>query len=237
MSRIDDIYIDGVSAKSVGIYLKRAFELSPPIPIDETIQVPGRNGAIIIGTGAYRNRSGVADCFALQTNVIEKINDVNRFLFSSKGYRRIEISGDTDHFILGRVANGARIAQRLHTLNPFEIEFDCKPQRFIKGGEAIMTFTVPGEFLNVYGFPAKPIIKVYGNGAGTVTITNTTVNILDMDDHIVLDCDTMDAYKGDLNQNHNIKAAEFPVLEAGVNTVSFTGGVTSVEITPRWWEL
>ena len=233
----NDFYLDGISAKSLGICLQRALTLSAPVPVTESVQVPGRNGTVVISTGAYKNRSGLAECFALQKDVIGKINEINRFLFASVGYRRLEISGDDDHFLMAKVKNGAQIAPRLQTLNPFEIAFDCKPQRFLKSGENTLTFTMPGDFLNIYGFPAKPIVKAYGNGEGTVTIGDTTVRILDMEDHIILDCDTMNAYKGSLNQNLYINAPEFPTLESGTNAVSFSGGITKIEITPRWWEL
>ena len=34
-----------------------------------------------------------------------------------------------------------------------------------------------------------------------------------------------------------LKNREFPKLVPGSNTISFSGGITSVEIIPRWWTI
>ena len=61
--------------------------------------------------------------------------------------------------------------------------------------------------------------------------------IADIDEYLVIDCDTQNAYKGTQNKNTEISAAAFPRLDAGDSEISWTGGITSVEITPRWWTL
>ena len=54
---------------------------------------------------------------------------------------------------------------------------------------------------------------------------------------MILDSLTQNAYLGNSNLNGNISAAEFPVLLPGESRISFTGGVTSLDIVPRWWTL
>ena len=107
----------------------------------------------------------------------------------------------------------------------------------MKSGEATKTLTGSGTLTNITKFDALPIITVYGSGVGTVTVNDTTVSISEIDSYIVLDCELMDAYKGTVNKNPYISAVDFPVLKAGVNNISFTGGVTSLDIVPRWWTI
>ncbi len=56
---------------------------------------------------------------------------------------------------------------------------------------------------------------------------------------ISIDCDLQDAYSGTTNKNSDIilNGGEFPKLDPGENQISFSGGITSVEITPRWWTI
>jgi phage-related protein len=53
----------------------------------------------------------------------------------------------------------------------------------------------------------------------------------------ILDCDLQNAYNGNGNRNMYIDAPEFPVLKNGENKISFSGGITKIQIIPRWWEL
>lgn len=234
----ETFYLDGVDARSVGIRLQRDLEFSDPVPeIDREI-VPGRNGELIFYTGSYGNREGTAECFALESDVIPKIAEINKFLLSSNGYRKLEVSYDADHYWMAVVSNGSSINQAMRKLNPFEIEFDCKPQRFRNDGNEAVSFVADGTIENPYYFDALPVVKVYGDGAGILNIGQYRVDILSLDEKgIILDSETMNAYNIDGNKNNSIKADAFPVLVGGENTVSFSGGITSVEIIPRWWEL
>ena len=254
----ETFYIDGIDARSVGIQLQKPIEFSEAVPIAETQTIPGRNGDLIFETGSYENRGGSASCFCLQKDVEKAISSAGRFLMGKKGYRRLETSDDPDHFWMARVENSPQISMRLRTLAPFEIGLDCKPQRFLKSGESKIVFgssqsvsSVCGEFLcgdmvcgaygssllNPYGQVAKPFVTVYGQGDGVLTIGKYAVSIKGMDGVLYLDSETQNAYNDDGNQNNKINAPVFPVIEIGENVVGFNGGITSVEIVPRWWEV
>lgn len=233
----ETFYLDGVDAKIYGLNLQKAVEFSEPIPIVEKEHIEGRNGDIVYDTGAYENRTANAACYALKRNVKSSLRAINHYLFGNRGYRRFETSDDAEHFWLARVANGARIEQRLRTLAPFEIEFDCKPQAFLKIGEVPLYIEGATTVMNKYGHTALPIIKVYGSGKGSLWVGGTRVDFAEIDDMTILDCDLQNAYNGRGNRNLYIDAPEFPSLKDGENAVSFSGGITRIQIIPRWWEL
>ena len=153
------------------------------------------------------------------------------------GYRRLETSDDPDHYWLARVENSPQIAMRLRTLAPFEIGFDCKPQRFVKAGESPVVFTANGSLFNQYGQIALPFITLCGRGAGILTIGDCVVEVKALDGILHLDSDTQNAYNDSGNQNLNINAPVFPTLPGGETPIAFSGGIERVEIIPRWWEL
>lgn len=230
-------YIDGVDARSAGIQLQEPIEFSEAVPIGKAQTVPGRNGDLIWETGSYENRSGSALCFCLQRDVDLALSVSGRFLMSKKGYRRLETSDDPDHYWMARVENSPQISMRLKKLAPFEIGFDCKPQRFVKSGEDRIIFTSSGYIFNQYGQESLPLIVLYGQGEGNLVVGDCRVEVGSLDGMLYLDSDTQNAYNDSGNQNMNINAPAFPTLKDGENRIFFSGGIEHVEIIPRWWEL
>ena len=233
----ETFYLDGIDARSAGIQLQIPIEFSEAVPVVEAQTSPGRNGDLIWETGSYENRSGSASCFCLQKDVEKAVSSAGRFLMGKKGYRRLETSDDPEHYWMARVENSPQISMRLRTLAPFEIGFDCKPQRFVKAGENAVVFASNGSLFNQYGQIALPFITLYGQGAGRLTIGDCVVEVKALNGTLYLDSDTQNAYNNNGNQNLNIDAPIFPVLVGGEVQIAFSGGIERVEIIPRWWEL
>ena len=233
----ETFYLDGIDAQSAGIYLQKPIVFSEAVPNIESKTIPGRNGDLIFETGSYKNRSGSASCFCLQEDVEGAVSSAGRFLMSKKGYRRLETSDDPNHYWMARVENSPQMEMRIRVLAPFDISFDCKPQRFLKSGENAVVFTASGSLSNQYKQVALPLITLYGQGAGTLTIGSCVVEVIELDEVLFLDSDTQNAYNNNGNQNMNINAPTFPTLPDGETQISFSGGIERVEIVPRWWEL
>lgn len=233
----EDFYIDGKSALAYGIHLQRPIRFTGAEAVVETVHIDGRNGDLTIDTGAYKNRQGTADCFCLQHDVETAVRMAAALLLSGKGYRRLECTNDPRHYWMARVINGPQIEDRLRTLNPFTIEFDCMPQRFMKSGETPIVTPSGTRIYSPSLFPALPIITLTGSGAGQLQVGRYVVDILALDGSITLDSDTQNAYSGTQNKNMDISCDDFPRLEVGENAISYTGGITGVEIIPRWWTL
>ena len=85
---------------------------------------------------------------------------------------------------------------------------------------------------------SKPILKLYGSGTITISLnglTAFTVTIDEDDDYIAIDSMEEEAYNDTELKNRNM-SGEFPLLETGNNTISWTGSLTKIEVTPnsRW---
>lgn len=232
-----EFWFGGKSSKDAGINLQRPIRFSGADPIRDSVKVAGRNGALHFETHTFENRKGKADCFVMGENAEQKFDDVNAFLFGNLSYQVLQTDEDINHFWLAKVANGADIEVRLKKLAPFSIEFDCMPQRFLVSGNETITVTNGGTITNPTAFTASPIITVRGNGKGALNVAGTVVTLSSINDRVILDCEVQNAYKGTENLNNTITAPEFPVLFTGNNKISWSGGITGVEIIPRWWTL
>lgn len=238
ISRPDLFWLDGVCCADYGLRLQGPVTFGSPEPKVTTVSVPGRNGDLSFYDGSFSNVAGEARCFALQMHDVSRaLTAIKKWCLLDTGYRRLAVSNEPDCYRLARVSTGPETEIRICRLAPFSIQFDCQPQRFLCAGELPITLSTSGSVLRNPGFPALPLITVYGNGAGMFSIGGRSVTIKQLSGSLTLDCELQDAYKGLENRNADISAPEFPVLEAGDNTIGWTGGVTRVEIIPRWWTL
>lgn len=86
-------------------------------------------------------------------------------------------------------------------------------------------------------FTSKPLIRV--TGSGTVSIGDNTITIVSGYTYVDIDSEIQDCYCGTQNANSLVTFSnrKFPELQPGVNGISLGTGITSVQITPRWFRL
>ncbi len=225
----------GKSSREFGIYISGSGTYNAPEKDLESIEIPGRNGALLLDNNRFKNITITYPAF-IRTKFTSNVNAAKAWLLSQQGYQKLEDTYHWDYFRMAQFSGPLDFETKFLNLSgEMELSFNCKPQRYRKDGQYPTTFTVAGYLYNPELFTAKPTIKVYGNGAGTVTVGRQVVTIKEIDEYVVLDSDTQNAYKDTLNKNNTISASEFPVLQPGNNTVGFSGGITRLEITPRWW--
>jgi phage-related protein len=233
-----EIWLDGVSNKEAGIVMQGAVEISPAVPRVESVEIPGRNGDLHFWDGSYENRTATVGAYVYQPDFVKTaFSRVNQWLLSSVGYRKLATDDDAEHYMLARVVNSAEIAARIRRIAPFEIEFDCKPQRFLTIGDESIIINKNKTIENPTIFASKPLYKINGSGAGVLTIGSYSLSISSIDGYVHYDAETQTAYKGTVNKNSTINAPDGLPFEGGEQPINFSGGITSVEIIPRWWEL
>lgn len=245
MDGLSKFVFGGLSSDAFGIIMREApAEVTPARDIT-VLPIEGRDGDLLQDNGRYKNVHIPYKCAVLpdaSSDLRKTAIEICAYLAMTPAYKRLENTYDPDHFRMARVYSEITVESIVEQAGIFTVNFDFKPQRFLKLGEHAVEFTESGVFCNPTLFPAKPIITVYGTGAGVVTVGDQTVTIKAIEDQIVLDCDLQQAYRqlGDgapENMNGNIKAPVFPQLLAGENPVQWTGDIERVEIIPRWWTL
>lgn len=234
---INKFYFAGLSSADVGIYISGDATFNAPERDIEKVNVPGRNGSLIIDRGRFKNISVSYPAF-IRTKFQENAAAARAWLMAGAQYQRLEDTYHPDQYRMARFSGPIDFDMRfLNRSGEVKLTFDCKPQRFQVAGEAPICYFEPGLLNNLYRFAALPLIKVYGSGAGTLTVGQRVVDIKALDEWVMLDSDTQNAYKGTINKNGSIYAPEFPTLEPGDNVIAWSGGIEKIEITPRWWTL
>ncbi len=230
------IWWAGKCSNEIGVVVERYPNQNGPERRLEVIQIPGRNGDLIIDSGVYNNYAQSYEVYfnASKNRTPKQSRMVREWLQTATGYQRLEDSYDPEFYRLAYFSGPAEIENIMNQYGRMTISFMCKPQRWRKDGETPLLLTASQTIYNEL-FPALPLIKINGTGAGNLYVGGYTVEILSLDEYVMLDSDTQNAYKGTLNKNSTISAPEFPVLQSGDNVVDWDGNITSIEITPRWW--
>ena len=200
------------------------------------ISVPGKNGDILIPQDAYEN---FVQTYSIQIPskgprldiAIRKVTD---WLLVS-GYQRLEDSYEPDIYRMAYYIGDEDIENILNQGGKATIQFNCRPERWLKKGEQPLILYIAGNVFNPTDRVAKPLITVSGSGSGTLTVAGVTIYMTDCNG-VILDCENQDAYKGSANMNGTV-SGNFPAIPPGQCSVSWTGGVTGVTIVPRWWML
>lgn len=167
-------------------------------------------------------------------SIQEALNEVARVLYKT-GLQVLLDDYEPDYFRLAYYQGPFDVENRYTRLGKFDITFRCRPERFLISGNNSVTVSSGDKLINPTAFAAKPLIHIEGSGSGTVTVAGTVMSFTDLVDFVNVDCDKMDVYRQPAENKNNLMTGEFPVLPSGENTISFTGGITSVTITPRYW--
>ena len=235
---------NGKSSKDFLLYLSGPGVYDSPEPDVEATSIPGLNGDLIqnnakSGRRRFNNVDIKYEAFFFN-GLPKKSAAVKSWLLSPTGYCKLQDTYDPDFFRMGMCTSAIEFDVTRQKAAEMELVFNCKPQRWSVEGQKAISLTSSGSVIrNPYEFYAHPLIVVSGTGEGVLTIGDYSVTIYSFDDGAVtLNCETQNAYLADGSFcNNNIYSEEFPVLAPGDNSIEWTGGITSVEITPRWWTL
>lgn len=228
--------LDGKSSLDYSIQLQAPIQFPVASKKYDSFEVPGRNGSLHVDTGKYSEIEATAKCFVLGENAGAKMRSAVMWLMQ-RTTRRLETKEDPDAFRLCRVLSGYDTEVRMGALSVFDVTFLSGPERWIKTGETSVD-VASGQTLTNDWMPSLPLIRITGSGSGELVVGGSTIAIDNMGDGITIDCDTQNAYNDAENKNGSIKVAGgFPVLKTGDTMVTYSGGITAVQITPRWWTL
>lgn len=232
----EHIFFDGVDLSDFGALAVNGNIYASAARDYEAISVPGRNGALFIDRGGYENVTRRYDVYFSGPMAAGNAARLRTYLTTRTGYKRLEDTLHPDEYCLGCFRGGLDSSMETVRYVGYVLEFDCKPQRFLKEGDETVAFTAGGTLANPEPTTARPLIRVYG--AGTVTVGGAAFTVAaSANAYVDVDSEIEDCYCGGVNCNSLVTLDDFPTLGPGQSAVVLGEGITSVEITPRWWRL
>jgi len=236
---------NGHSSADFGIRINKKSVFCAPKRDATLLSIPGRNGDIVYSNKKYSNVNVSYTCFVSaksKEELADKLTDIKNWLYrEADSYHDLTDTYEPNFKKIAIFNNKLDITDEVSKIGSFTITFSCKPLRYLIAGLEVQTYTDVAHLFNTYITPAKPYIKIYGSGDGTLKLTNDDGvhiwNISSIDEYIELDSELMSAFKDTELKNNLVSGEGFPELIEGQNSIRFEGGITKIEIIPRWVSL
>lgn len=151
-----------------------------------------------------------------------KINQELEYSFDKTRYYKVK------KVSIGSTKTTSRIVRR------FTVTFTIEGLKYLKEGkeqlDIISSTTLYNERANYKEH--FPRLKIYGT-SGTVNINNLSFTVKNIDEYIIIDSKMKFAYKEKMNKGRDM-TGDWPVFFSGENTISWSGNITKIEVTPNW---
>lgn len=174
-----DLKVDGVSLKGYKVYINGTEAYNSAERDVEFIEIPGRSGAFALDKKRFKNITVQYNSGTFAENQPEfarKISDLRNFLASRDGYVRIEDDYNPEEYRMGVFSRGLEFDPVCYNMaSEFPIEFNCKPQRFLKIGDLPVSVASGDVITNPTLFDAHPLVKFQASGNGSITIGDKVV--------------------------------------------------------------
>lgn len=228
------IILNGVNSNTItGLLISTLPPITKPKQRTQTEEIDGRDGDIVtkLGYSAYDKEISIGLFGNFDTNeVISFFNSEGNIVFSNEAdkYYKYQILDQIDFAKLIRFKT-AKV--KLH-VQPFK--YPLQEQPITISGET--TVTNEG---NIY---SKPVLNISGSGEIEVTLNGEQIFNIDLgseETDITIDTNQMEAYNPDTTELMNRQVTgDYSLfkLQAGNNTISLSGTVTSANISnyTRW---
>ena len=163
--------------------------------------------------------------------------DIDEVIKYFSGAGNITFSNEPDKYYRARIIDQIDY-ERLLRFRTANVKFKVQPFKY-KLNEASKTLTKSGTSVTNSGLEAsKPRMTIKGTGTIELMVNGNTLfsyTFPEGETEVVIDSEKQDAYLGSVLKNRNM-SGEFPILNSGENTISWTGSITSIVVEPnsRW---
>lgn len=232
------IILNGISSETItGLLIQNLPPISKPKQRVNIEEIDGRSGDIVtyLGYSAYDKQ------FEIGLYGDYDIDDVISF-FNSQG--TIIFSNEEDKYYNYQIIEQIDF-ERLVRYRTATVKIHVQPFKF-SSVESSKIFDITTQtsinIRNNGNFTSKPIITITGTGIINLSLNNEQMFVIDLEDTsttIALDINNMNAYDPTTNAYMNREVTgnyDNFALNVGLNTISWSGTITKIEIQnySRW---
>jgi phage-related protein len=216
----------GINSLNKNIGVEKLPDIERPEANIKKIEIEGRSGYLTEDSSdTYKSIIKTCECY-LKNGSVEEIS---AWL---TGLSEVVFSNEPDRKYKATIINKIPFTKIVPAVKKFIVIFDCQPFKY-QVSQGIIALTEPGVIINQGTVESRPILKIYGTGDISVTVNGNTFSVIGLTDYVTVDSDLMDCYR-DTELWNNKMTGDFPVFFVGQNSISWTGNITKIEITPNW---
>lgn len=241
MEAFNCFYFGGESSADYGIRIESPASISGAERSITLQEVPGRNGALILDDGYYKNLSVSYDTWIKCPGIDDRAAWARRlkgWLLSKPGeYRVLYDSYDGNYCRFACYSGGLDISVPTRSVVQQTITFTAKPMAYLRSGLRLRKIYRGETFINPHKFEALPYFKITGNGDVVLYVGEKSWTIRGVEEYVEIDSERMSTYKDTQALNDRKEGTGYPTLPTGRVGITWTGDISKVEMMPRWCTL
>lgn len=234
------IVYGGEASSDYGMVVAEAPAYERPKRKETIFTVPGRNGTILFQEDAWEDVTRSYKVWLAEEqndSLVEKVDALEAWLNSQNGYTRLEDNFEPDVYRLAYYSGGDEFSNNMTQYGEANLNFTCRPERFLKSGETAIAVTNGSTLTNPTKYASKPLIHIEADTEiVSITINGKTITA-EVADYINIDCDRMDAYRLVAENRNNKISGTFLTIPPGENVITVTGTASLITITPNFFTI
>ena len=174
------LVFDDIDSRDYGIYITGEAVFNSPERDVEMIEIPGRNGTYALDKGRFHNIEVTYPAGLFGGSEAEFAAGIRAFrnaLASRIGYKRLEDDYNPDEYRMAVYSSGLDVTPAQLKAGEFDIKFNCKPQRFLKSGESVISVGTSSTITNPTLYDSHPLLSFTASGSGTININSNTIAV------------------------------------------------------------
>lgn len=229
---------NGVESYAHGVEVLKLPEIYTPARRGSAYTVPGANGDVWVPDGGLEGLVLTAECYLPyeQETPVSDLASIRAWLSGDGWWEQSDLPGRRFRAQLRDAVAFLPVLEGFDD-RTFTLVLYAEPYQYHYPEGKKIELDAPGGFRGLGNYPAAPLIAIYGTGDATVEINGEEIELAGLTGGALLDselraCLLLD---GETDGSGLVTGIdEFPMLIPGENTVSWSGGVTRIVITPRW---
>lgn len=232
------IILNGINSNTLtGLLISKLPPITKPKQRTQTEEIDGRDGDIVttLGYGAYDKTIDIGLYGEYD------LEDIMTY-FNSKG--TVTFSNEEDKYYNYQIVDQIDF-DRLIRFRTAKVKMHVQPFKY-SAVESIRTFNITTQqqitINNSGNYTAKPLISITGSGTINLSVNGYEVLVIELGETattITIDTANMEAYNQNTSQLMNRSVTgdyDNLYLNAGNNTISWTGTITQIQIQnySRW---
>ena len=216
-----------------GIFLIEELPIVPSANLkQEIIEIDGRHGFLTNSQDVYEPVEIDIELKIYNKEDIAKIRNVFR------GSGNLILSNFPDRYYKATVVSKLDFERVIRQNHSAMMTFSLQPHAYELKDSTITLTTSPYTLTNETNATSQPEITIYGTGTATLIIGDETVQIKNINNHIILDYELQEAYRiingSPSNANTDVNC-DYGEIQIGTTKIEWSGnGITGIEINPRW---
>ena len=231
---------NGLKSTDFNMYINAEYETTSSVPDYQTVEVPGRDGDLIIPNDRYKSFVQELPIIYLgkYKETMRKIDQARQIMLADSNWHDFLFSFDSDYIYRAAYLSSFPVKKTAISLTQ-TLQFNMMPYKYLISGKEKLNADV-GDVIalhNVGTIIAKPLIKLTGSGDFKIYIAGQTLNLKGVDGGLIMDSEaqTCTNLAGTRTQFDKMYGG-FLTIDPGSHTLGFVdnGNSGKLEITPRW---